>query len=168
MLPVCKENLWGNDACIVLSLVSGFAESVFWWHNQPSYYVTSWFLSQMASVRAGKSFPPSESDSPEEQIKPMLDWANGGFLPKGEEGLKPERSASEQSSWTTPSNNILIHAINESKMSVSFCASTDSNPLDHQVLNVSLPEYFPGAKRPKVSLCKNKAAPEESYCRGRG
>ncbi|XP_061591520.1 DNA (cytosine-5)-methyltransferase 3B-like isoform X2 [Cololabis saira] len=89
---------------------------------------------EMASVRAGKTFPPCESDNPEDQIKPMLDWANGGFLPKGVEGLKPKES-------------------------------TNSDPLDHQVLNVSLPDYFPNAKRPKVSLCKSKAVPEESYCR---
>ncbi|XP_028308898.1 DNA (cytosine-5)-methyltransferase 3B isoform X2 [Gouania willdenowi] len=44
---------------------------------------------EMASVRAEKTFPPCESDSPDEQVKPMLDWANGGFLPKGGEGLKP-------------------------------------------------------------------------------
>lgn len=25
----------------------------------------------------------------------MLDWANGGFLPKGEEGLKPTQAAGE-------------------------------------------------------------------------
>lgn len=48
---------------------------------------------EMAGVRAEKTFPPCESDSPEEQIKPMLDWANGGFLPKGEEGLKPRNNA---------------------------------------------------------------------------
>lgn len=89
---------------------------------------------EMASIRAEKTFPPCESDSPEDQVKPMLDWANGGFLPKGEEGLKPTHSA-------------------------------NSNPLDHQVLDVSLPEYFPSAKRPRLSLCKSKAAPEESYCR---
>uniref|UniRef100_A0A8D3DU10 DNA (cytosine-5-)-methyltransferase n=1 Tax=Scophthalmus maximus TaxID=52904 RepID=A0A8D3DU10_SCOMX len=53
-------------------------------------------LAQMASIRAEKTFPPCESDSPEDQVKPMLDWANGGFLPKGEEGLKPTHSASEQ------------------------------------------------------------------------
>uniref|UniRef100_A0A8C7ZPQ9 DNA (cytosine-5-)-methyltransferase n=1 Tax=Oryzias sinensis TaxID=183150 RepID=A0A8C7ZPQ9_9TELE len=87
---------------------------------------------EMASVRAGKTFPPCDSENLEEQIKPMLDWANGGFQPKGKEGLKP---------------------------------SHNSNPLDHQLLNVSLPEYVPGAKRPKVSLCKSKAVPEESYCR---
>ncbi|XP_024126313.2 DNA (cytosine-5)-methyltransferase 3B isoform X1 [Oryzias melastigma] len=89
---------------------------------------------EMASVRAGQVFPPCDSENPEEQIKPMLDWANGGFQPKGKDGLKPSHSG-------------------------------DSNPLDHQLLNVSLPEYFPGAKRPKISLCKTKAAPEESYCR---
>uniref|UniRef100_A0A665W1Z5 DNA (cytosine-5-)-methyltransferase n=1 Tax=Echeneis naucrates TaxID=173247 RepID=A0A665W1Z5_ECHNA len=99
---------------------------------------------EMASVRAEKTFPPCESDNPEDQVKPMLDWANGGFQPKGEEGLKPTES------------------------DLSLCVSADSNPLDHHVLDVSLPEYFPSAKRPRVSLCKNKAAPEESYCRGRG
>uniref|UniRef100_A0A3Q4GWT7 DNA (cytosine-5-)-methyltransferase n=1 Tax=Neolamprologus brichardi TaxID=32507 RepID=A0A3Q4GWT7_NEOBR len=85
---------------------------------------------EMASIRAEKTFPPCKSNSPEDQVKPMLDWANGGFLPKGEEGLKPTHSASEQGSR-------------------------------HHVLDVSLSEYFPSAKRPKLSLCKSKAAPEE-------
>uniref|UniRef100_A0A3Q2CJB5 DNA (cytosine-5-)-methyltransferase n=1 Tax=Cyprinodon variegatus TaxID=28743 RepID=A0A3Q2CJB5_CYPVA len=85
---------------------------------------------EMASVRAEKTFPPCETDNPEDQIKPMLEWANGGFQPKGEEGLKPPSNASE--------NNIL---------------------------NVSLPEYFPSAKRPKVSPFKTKAAPEEPCSR---
>ncbi|XP_038165273.1 DNA (cytosine-5)-methyltransferase 3B isoform X2 [Cyprinodon tularosa] len=89
---------------------------------------------EMASVRAEKTFPPCETDNPEDQIKPMLEWANGGFQPKGEEGLKP------------PSN-------------------ANGNPLDHQILNVSLPEYFPSAKRPKVSPSKTKAAPEEPCSR---
>ncbi|KAM4738409.1 DNA (cytosine-5)-methyltransferase 3B isoform 2-T2 [Anableps anableps] len=89
---------------------------------------------EMASVRAEKTFPPCETDDPEDQIKPMLDWANGGFQPKGEEGLKPTCSA-------------------------------NNNPLDHQILNVSLPEYFSSAKRPKVSLCKTKAAPEDTCSR---
>lgn len=55
----------------------------------------------MASIRAEKTFPPCKSNSPEDQVKPMLDWANGGFLPKGEEGLKPTHSASEQGSRAT-------------------------------------------------------------------
>uniref|UniRef100_A0A674BVV3 DNA (cytosine-5-)-methyltransferase n=1 Tax=Salmo trutta TaxID=8032 RepID=A0A674BVV3_SALTR len=82
---------------------------------------------EMASLRAEKPFPPCESEGPEDQVKPMLDWANGGFLPKGQEGLKPTE-----------------------------------NP----VLDVSLLEYFPTAKRPRISLCKAKSSPEEVYSRG--
>ncbi|XP_056128774.1 DNA (cytosine-5)-methyltransferase 3B [Lampris incognitus] len=89
---------------------------------------------EMASIRAKKTFPPCDSDAPDDQIKPMLDWANKGFLPKGEEGLKPTHNAA-------------------------------SNPLDKQVLDVSVPEYFPVAKRPRVNICKSKAAPEETYSR---
>uniref|UniRef100_A0A673KHJ8 DNA (cytosine-5-)-methyltransferase n=1 Tax=Sinocyclocheilus rhinocerous TaxID=307959 RepID=A0A673KHJ8_9TELE len=48
---------------------------------------------EVASLRAEKTFPPCESDSLEEQIKPMLDWAHNGFLPKGQEGLKPRENA---------------------------------------------------------------------------
>uniref|UniRef100_A0A8C7ZVN4 DNA (cytosine-5-)-methyltransferase n=1 Tax=Oryzias sinensis TaxID=183150 RepID=A0A8C7ZVN4_9TELE len=54
----------------------------------------------MASVRAGKTFPPCDSENLEEQIKPMLDWANGGFQPKGKEGLKPSHSGGEEGSRT--------------------------------------------------------------------
>uniref|UniRef100_A0A8C9VES7 DNA (cytosine-5-)-methyltransferase n=1 Tax=Scleropages formosus TaxID=113540 RepID=A0A8C9VES7_SCLFO len=50
---------------------------------------------EMASVRAGKTFPVCETDSLEDQVKPMLDWANEGFLPKGLEGLKPTENAGE-------------------------------------------------------------------------
>lgn len=50
----------------------------------------------MASIRAEKTFSPCDSDNPEDQVKPMLDWANGGFLPKGEEGLKPTHTAGKR------------------------------------------------------------------------
>uniref|UniRef100_A0A672Q4I6 DNA (cytosine-5-)-methyltransferase n=1 Tax=Sinocyclocheilus grahami TaxID=75366 RepID=A0A672Q4I6_SINGR len=50
---------------------------------------------EVASLRAEKTFPPCESDSLEEQIKPMLDWAHNGFLPKGQEGLKPRENAEQ-------------------------------------------------------------------------
>ncbi|XP_036803165.1 DNA (cytosine-5)-methyltransferase 3B isoform X1 [Oncorhynchus mykiss] len=89
---------------------------------------------EMASLRAEKPFPPCESEGPEDQVKPMLDWANGGFLPKGQEGLKPTENP-------------------------------DSNPLNHKVLDVSLLEYFPTTKRPRISLCKAKSSPEEVYSR---
>lgn len=87
---------------------------------------------RMASVRAEQTFPPCESDSAEDQIIPMLDWAKGGFLPKGQEGLKPTHNS-------------------------------ESNPLNQQVLDVSLPEYCPPAKRPRASL--TKPGPEEVYSR---
>lgn len=44
---------------------------------------------QKARVRAGKTFPSSPGDSLEDQLKPMLEWAHGGFRPTGIEGLKP-------------------------------------------------------------------------------
>uniref|UniRef100_A0A4W5Q2G0 DNA (cytosine-5-)-methyltransferase n=1 Tax=Hucho hucho TaxID=62062 RepID=A0A4W5Q2G0_9TELE len=105
--------------------------------NQASYTkLTSYrrAIFQMASLRAEKTFPQCESEGPEDQVKPMLDWAIGGFLPKGQEGLKPTDNP-------------------------------DSNTLNHQVLDVSLPEYFPTAKRPRISLCKAKSGPEEVYSR---
>lgn len=40
-------------------------------------------------MRAGKTFPSSPGDSLEDQLKPMLEWAHGGFKPTGVEGLKP-------------------------------------------------------------------------------
>uniref|UniRef100_A0A671Z1A4 DNA (cytosine-5-)-methyltransferase n=1 Tax=Sparus aurata TaxID=8175 RepID=A0A671Z1A4_SPAAU len=59
-----------------------------------------------------------------------------------------------------------VFLVSSLKSEFILCAPADSNPLDHQVLDVALPEYFPSAKRPRVSLCKTKAAPEESYSRG--
>lgn len=47
----------------------------------------------MASIRAEKTFPLCGSDNPEDQVKPMLDWAHSGFLPKGKEGLKPKENS---------------------------------------------------------------------------
>ncbi|KAF3860786.1 hypothetical protein F7725_001041 [Dissostichus mawsoni] len=127
--------------------------------SQPSY-------TKLASIRAEKKFPPCESDNPEDQVKPMLDWANGGFLPKGGEGLKPTHSAvrkaaANQSYKPLPN----VSSTEEIRVVLFLCLPADSNPLDHQVLDVSLLEYFPSAKRPRVSLCKGKAAPEETYSR---
>ncbi|KAG7260243.1 hypothetical protein CRUP_031898 [Coryphaenoides rupestris] len=110
------------------------------WLHQSSYaklasYRRAIFQAlEMASIRAEQPFPACSSDNPEDQVRPMLDWANGGFMPKGEEGLRPTHNA-------------------ESKL------------LNPQVLDVSLPEYFPSTKKPRMSLCKSKSAPEESYSR---
>lgn len=131
--------------------------------------MTFLLLSQMASVRAEKTFPPCETDNPEDQIKPMLEWANGGFQPKGEEGLKPPSSASENNALHLDISYDHDAPCFKYLVEISDCLfiPADGNPLDHQILNVSLPEYFPSAKRPKVSPSKTKAAPEEPCSRGR-
>ncbi|KAI4575727.1 hypothetical protein MJG53_011930 [Ovis ammon polii x Ovis aries] len=58
-----------------------------------------WFgdgkFSEKARIRAGKTFPSSPGDSLEDQLKPMLEWAHGGFKPTGVEGLKPNNKQPE-------------------------------------------------------------------------
>lgn len=58
--------------------------------HPPLLFFTDLPLShQKARVRAGKTFPSGPGDSLEDQLKPMLEWAHGGFRPTGIEGLKP-------------------------------------------------------------------------------
>lgn len=57
---------------------------------------------QVARTRAEKTFPPCDPESPEDQVKPMLEWANGGFLPKGQEGLKPSENSGELDGYYRP------------------------------------------------------------------
>ncbi|MBZ3874684.1 DNA (cytosine-5)-methyltransferase 3B [Sciurus carolinensis] len=45
---------------------------------------------EKARVRAVKTFPRSPGDSLEDQLKPMLKWAHGGFEPTEIKGLKPK------------------------------------------------------------------------------
>ncbi|XP_010626735.1 DNA (cytosine-5)-methyltransferase 3B isoform X7 [Fukomys damarensis] len=54
-----------------------------------SYRKAMYHALEKARVRAGKNFPNSPGDSLEDQLKPMLEWAQGGFKPTGIEGLKP-------------------------------------------------------------------------------
>nr|XP_048301594.1 DNA (cytosine-5)-methyltransferase 3B [Myodes glareolus] len=54
-----------------------------------SYRKAMYHTLERARVRAGKTFPSSPGDSLEDQLKPMLEWAHGGFKPTGIEGLKP-------------------------------------------------------------------------------
>ncbi|CAO2578237.1 DNA (cytosine-5)-methyltransferase 3B [Lemmus lemmus] len=54
-----------------------------------SYRKAMYHTLERARVRAGKTFPSSPGDSLEDQLKPMLEWAHGGFKPTGVEGLKP-------------------------------------------------------------------------------
>uniref|UniRef100_A0A8C8J3T3 DNA (cytosine-5-)-methyltransferase n=1 Tax=Oncorhynchus tshawytscha TaxID=74940 RepID=A0A8C8J3T3_ONCTS len=68
---------------------------------------------EMASLRAEKTFPQCESEGPEDQVKPMLDWAIGGFLPKGQEGLKP-----------TDNPEQMVHEVLKNNRSIEdFCLS---------------------------------------------
>ncbi|XP_007883124.1 DNA (cytosine-5)-methyltransferase 3B isoform X2 [Callorhinchus milii] len=48
---------------------------------------------EIASTRSEMTFPSNERSTLEDSIKPMLDWAFGGFQPKGYEGLKPKEKA---------------------------------------------------------------------------
>ncbi|XP_004697979.1 DNA (cytosine-5)-methyltransferase 3B isoform X1 [Echinops telfairi] len=50
---------------------------------------------EKARVRAGKTFPGVPGDSLEDRLKPMLEWAHGGFKPTGVEGLKPNSKQPE-------------------------------------------------------------------------
>ncbi|XP_066526652.1 DNA (cytosine-5)-methyltransferase 3B [Hoplias malabaricus] len=99
---------------------------------------------EIASIRAEKTFPPCESDSSDDQVKPMLDWAHGGFLPKGKEGLKPRENSAE---------------------CCLFPAATESGTLQAQLLESNPPELAPSAKRARLSLCKTKTTTEDIYSR---
>ncbi|XP_053430176.1 DNA (cytosine-5)-methyltransferase 3B isoform X4 [Nycticebus coucang] len=60
-----------------------------------SYRKAMYHALEKARVRAGKTFPSSPGDSLEDQLKPMLEWAHGGFKPTGIEGLKPNNNQPE-------------------------------------------------------------------------
>uniref|UniRef100_A0A8C0W3W4 DNA (cytosine-5-)-methyltransferase n=1 Tax=Castor canadensis TaxID=51338 RepID=A0A8C0W3W4_CASCN len=63
-----------------------------------SYRKAMYHTLEKARVRAGKTFPSSPGDSLEDQLKPMLEWAHGGFKPTGIEGLKPNNKQPENKS----------------------------------------------------------------------
>ncbi|XP_069740085.1 DNA (cytosine-5)-methyltransferase 3B isoform X7 [Narcine bancroftii] len=57
---------------------------------------------EIASSRSGMPFPSNDRGTLEEQIKPMLDWAFGGFQPKGYEGIKPKQNTDNDTGGGTP------------------------------------------------------------------
>ncbi|XP_031229130.1 DNA (cytosine-5)-methyltransferase 3B [Mastomys coucha] len=63
-----------------------------------SYRKAMYHTLEKARVRAGKTFPSSPGESLEDQLKPMLEWAQGGFKPTGIEGLKPNNKQPESKS----------------------------------------------------------------------
>nr|XP_020771835.1 DNA (cytosine-5)-methyltransferase 3B isoform X4 [Odocoileus virginianus texanus] len=63
-----------------------------------SYRKAMYHALEKARIRAGKTFTSSPGDSLEDQLKPMLEWAHGGFKPTGVEGLKPNNKQPAPSS----------------------------------------------------------------------
>ncbi|KAM7327073.1 hypothetical protein ACRRTK_013440 [Alexandromys fortis] len=70
-----------------------------------SYRKAIYHTLERARVRAGKTFPSSPGDSLEDQLKPMLEWAHGGFKPTGIEGLKPNNKQPENKSRRRTTND---------------------------------------------------------------
>ncbi|XP_046289758.1 DNA (cytosine-5)-methyltransferase 3B isoform X3 [Marmota monax] len=79
------------DKLVALGLFSQhFNQATF--NKLVSYRKAMYQALEKARVRAGKTFPSSPGDSLEDQLKPMLEWAHGGFKPTGIEGLKPNNN----------------------------------------------------------------------------
>ncbi|XP_040602458.1 DNA (cytosine-5)-methyltransferase 3B isoform X3 [Mesocricetus auratus] len=70
-----------------------------------SYRKAMYHTLERARVRAGKTFPSSPGDSLEDKLKPMLEWAHGGFKPTGIEGLKPNNKQPENKSRRRTTND---------------------------------------------------------------
>ncbi|XP_052039939.1 DNA (cytosine-5)-methyltransferase 3B isoform X7 [Apodemus sylvaticus] len=70
-----------------------------------SYRKAMYHTLEKARVRAGKTFPSSAGDSLEDQLKPMLEWAHGGFKPTGTEGLRPSNKQPENASRRRTAND---------------------------------------------------------------
>nr|XP_014424525.1 LOW QUALITY PROTEIN: DNA (cytosine-5)-methyltransferase 3B [Pelodiscus sinensis] len=62
---------------------------------------------EVAGSRAGKTFPGAAGESLEEQLKPLIDWALGGFKPMGCKGLKPPKQPEQMVSEATTNNRSL-------------------------------------------------------------
>ncbi|XP_036100901.1 DNA (cytosine-5)-methyltransferase 3B isoform X3 [Molossus molossus] len=78
-----------------------------------SYRKAMYHALEKARVRAAKTFPSSPGDSLEDQLKPMLEWANGGFKPTGIEGLKPNNKQ--------PENKTRRRTADDSATSADYC-----------------------------------------------
>uniref|UniRef100_A0A8C1Z7J0 DNA (cytosine-5-)-methyltransferase n=1 Tax=Cyprinus carpio TaxID=7962 RepID=A0A8C1Z7J0_CYPCA len=78
---------------------------------------------QVASRRSRMFFSP-ETDSKDELLRVMLDWAFGGFEPLGPEGLHQDRTAKKDVSQ-------MVHEFLENKRNIEeFCLSCGSMPVE--------------------------------------
>ncbi|XP_026544910.1 DNA (cytosine-5)-methyltransferase 3B [Notechis scutatus] len=101
-----------------------------------SYRQSILHVLEVASSRAEKTFSTVTGESLEEKLKPMMDWANQGFKPTGEKGLRPPKTLGKTPPPPTPPR-----------------ASPDSSP----------PDPAPPPKRPKTngsSSTNSKETPE--------
>ncbi|XP_037061210.1 DNA (cytosine-5)-methyltransferase 3B isoform X3 [Peromyscus leucopus] len=122
-----------------------------------SYRKAMYHTLERARVRAGKTFPSSPGDSLEDQLKPMLEWAHGGFKPTGIEGLKPNNKQP---------------VVNKSK--VRRAGSRNLEPRRHEnkgrrrtTNDSAASEYCPTPKRLKTNSCGGKDRGEDDESRER-
>nr|XP_042133021.1 DNA (cytosine-5)-methyltransferase 3B [Peromyscus maniculatus bairdii] len=120
-----------------------------------SYRKAMYHTLERARVRAGKTFPSSPGDSLEDQLKPMLEWAHGGFKPTGIEGLKPNNKQP---------------VVNKSK--VRRAGSRNLEPRRHEnkgrrrtTNDSAASEYCPTPKRLKTNSCGGKDRGEDDESR---
>uniref|UniRef100_A0A2K5C3D6 DNA (cytosine-5-)-methyltransferase n=1 Tax=Aotus nancymaae TaxID=37293 RepID=A0A2K5C3D6_AOTNA len=100
---------------------------------------------EKARVRAGKTFPSSPGDSLEDQLKPMLEWAHGGFKPTGIEGLKPNNTQPVVNKWK------VRHAGSRKLESKKYENKTRRRTADDSTAS----DYCPQPKHLKTNCYKN-------------
>uniref|UniRef100_A0A8C5JYG7 DNA (cytosine-5)-methyltransferase 3B n=1 Tax=Jaculus jaculus TaxID=51337 RepID=A0A8C5JYG7_JACJA len=121
-----------------------------------SYRKAMYHTLEKARVRAGKTFPNSSGDSLEDQLKPMLEWARGGFKPSGVEGLKP--------------NNTKQPVVNKSKVRRAGNRSLESRKHENRgrrrtMDDSTASDCCPQPKRLKAGGCAGKDRGEEDRTR---
>ncbi|XP_072412887.1 DNA (cytosine-5)-methyltransferase 3B isoform X3 [Chiloscyllium punctatum] len=88
---------------------------------------------EIASSRSGMPFPSNDRGTLEEQIKPMLDWAFGGFQPKGYEGIKPKQNTEND---ITGENRVEVYVPEyyppTKKQKTSFYKSKEGTEEEHR------------------------------------
>uniref|UniRef100_A0A3B4T5T3 DNA (cytosine-5-)-methyltransferase n=1 Tax=Seriola dumerili TaxID=41447 RepID=A0A3B4T5T3_SERDU len=108
----------------------------------PVYKEAIYQIVELAGERCGKSFAEAEGNK-EKELKLMLDWAFGGFLPTGPEGFTPPDSAahldtsdSAQSDYQPPPKRkyVFKNKANASVITYSrdFCLSCGSTEIEVQ------------------------------------
>ncbi|XP_008575235.1 PREDICTED: DNA (cytosine-5)-methyltransferase 3B isoform X3 [Galeopterus variegatus] len=117
-----------------------------------SYRKAMYHALEKARVRAGKNFPSSPGDSLEDQLKPMLEWAHGGFKPTGIEGLKP---------------NNRQPVVNKSKVRRSGNRKLESRKNENKTRRrtADTSDYCPPPKRLRTSYYNGKDRGEDEQSR---